>query len=297
MTARVQTVNALSIVAMLALLVVSIAAIILDDGGAPYAFTSARGEVVELYGGQGPYRFDTTYKAVMFRGFDWVNLIVVLPLFVLGLLLYRRRQPRGGILLAALFIYLAYIYLIGVMGNAFNGLFLGWTLLFSLGLFGLWPVLTGNPPATLPQGLAEGFPRKPMAIYVMSIGTILLAQYLVEIVGAYAAGTPPASLDHYTTLELAALELGVMIPLHFIGGAAAWRQKRWGYVLCTALAFTTAVVFIALSASLVLLYRSYGQTDVVDLAITVLITLAASCVSLVIFQRIGRAEGQTHGRA
>jgi hypothetical protein len=296
MTARVQTVTALSVVAMLALLAVSVAAIILDDGGAPYTFTSARGEAVELYGGQGPYRFDTTYKAVMFRGFDWVNL-ALLPLFVLGLLLYRRRQPRGGILLAALFLFLAYIYLIGVMGNAFNGMFLGWTLLFSLGLFGLWTVLTGLDPATLSQGLAVSFPRKPVAIYVMSVGTILLAQYLAAVVGAYAAGTPPASLDHYTTLELAALELGIMIPLHFIGGAATWRQKRWGYVLCTALAFTTAIVFIALSASLVLLSRSYGQTDVADMAITVLITLAACSVSLVIFHRIGLAEGPTHGRA
>jgi hypothetical protein len=297
MTARAKTVNALSTVAMLALLVVSIAAIILDDGGAPYAFTSARGEVVELYGGQGPYRFDTTYKAVMFRGFDWVNLFVALPLFVLGLLLYRRRQPRGGILLTALFIFLAYIYLIGVMGNAFNGLFLGWTALFSLGLFGLWAVLTDLDRATLSQGLAEGFPRKPVALYVMGVGTLLLAQYLAEIIGAYAAGTTPASVDHYTTLELAALELGIMIPLHFIGGAAAWRQNRWGYVLCAALAFTTAIVFMALSASLLLLARSYGQRDVADMAITLLITLAASCVSLVIFQRIGRAEGDTRGRA
>lgn len=215
-----KTVATLSVLAMILLLAASLTAILLDDGGAPYPFTTPRGEQVEIYGGAGPYQFDNTYKAIAFRSFDWANLAVVLPLFVVGLWLYRRGKFRGQLLLAALFTYLAYIYLIGVIGNAFNALFLAWTALFSIGGTGLCLTLTQINFSALPAKLAGNFPQKSVAIYVLAVGLILLAQYLTEVIAAYTTGNPPASLDHYTTLELASLELGIMIPLHIIGGLA-----------------------------------------------------------------------------
>jgi hypothetical protein len=58
---------------------------------------------------------------------------------------------------------------------------------------------------------------------MLLLGVALLFQYLLQVVTAYAAGRPPATLEHYTTLELAALELGIMVPLHIVGGASLWR--------------------------------------------------------------------------
>jgi hypothetical protein len=280
------TLSILSVLAMMLLLATSLTAILLDDGGAPYLFTTPRGEQVEIYGGAGPYRFDNTYKAVAFRSFDWANLVVVFPLFVAGLWLYRRGKFRGELLLAALFTYLAYIYLIGVMGNAFNALFLVWTTLFSIGGIGLCLTLTQMDFAAVPAKLAGNFPRKSVAIYVVAVGVILLAQYLGEVMAAYITGNPPASLDHYTTLELASLELGLMIPLHIIGGLALWRGKTWGYLAATVLAFTAFMVFVALSISLLVFYVSFGRGDVLDMAMTTAIAVVATGFSLVIFKRV-----------
>ncbi|MBN2004656.1 MAG: hypothetical protein JXA21_14970 [Anaerolineae bacterium] len=276
----------LSVLAMVLLLVASLAAIIADDGGVPYHFTSPRGERVEIYGGAGPYRYDNTYKAIAFRSFDWTNLAVVLPLFGLGLASYRRGRLRGQLLLAALFTYLAYIYLIGVMGNAFNTLFLVWTALFSIGLFGLCRTLAELDFPALPVKLAARFPRKSVAIYIVSVGLILLVQYLAEVIVSYTTGNPPASLDHYTTLELASLELGIMIPLHIIGGLTLWKGKTWGYLTTTLLAFTSFMVFVALSVSLLLFYVSFGRGDVLDMAITTVIAIVATGFSLAIFKRV-----------
>jgi hypothetical protein len=276
----------LSVLAMILLLAASLTAILLDDGGAPYLFTTPRGEQVEIYGGDGPYQFDNSYKAIAFRSFDWANLAVVLPLFVTGLWLYRRGKFRGELLLAALFTYLAYIYLIGVMGNAFNALFLVWTALFSVGVFGLCITLAQMEYADLPEKLAVNFPRKSVAIYVVAVGLILLAQYLAEVIAAYATGNPPASLDHYTTLELASLELGIMIPLHIVGGLALWRGKTWGYLTATLLVFTSFMVFIALNISLLLFYVSFGRGDMLDMAITAAIAIVATGFSFVIFKRV-----------
>jgi hypothetical protein len=277
---------ALSLSTMTLLLVSSLTGIVRDQGGEPYAFTALTGEEIEIYGGRGLYRHDSTYKAVMFRGFDWVNVALVVPLFVMALGLYRRGRLRGKLLLAALFTYLAYIYLIGVMGNAYNAMFLVWTALFSLGLFGLPLILVDLNISSLPARLEDCFPRRTVSIYVVAVGLILLVQYLAEIVSGYVAGKPPVSLDHYTTLELASLELGIMIPLHIAGGVLLWRERAWGYVLATVLAFAAAMVFIALSVALVLFRVSFGRGDVVDLAITAAIAIVAIGFSVAIFREV-----------
>jgi len=172
------------------------------------------------------------------------------------------------------------------MGNAFNGLFLGWVALFSIGGFGLFLVISELDFPSLPQKLSGHFPGKPVAVYLFSVAAILTAQYLAEIFTAYLTGAPPASLDHYTTLELAGVELGIMIPLHILAGVLLWRQKAWGYVLSTVLAFAAFVVFIALTISLFLAYFLYGQGTWMDIGITTGIAIVASAFSLVIFRQL-----------
>jgi hypothetical protein len=157
---------------------------------------------------------------------------------------------------------------------------------FSIGGIGLCLTLTQMDFATLPAKLASNFPRKSVAVYVLAVGLILLAQYLAEVIAAYTTGIPPASLDHYTTLELASLELGIMIPLHIIGGLALWRRQTWGYLAATVLAFAAFMVFIALSISLLLFYLSYGRGDLLDMAITLGIALVAAGFSFAIFARV-----------
>ena len=276
----------LSVLAMALLLAASLTGIVSDDGGHPYAFTSLRGGAVEIYGGTGLYQYDNAYKAIGFRSFDWVNLVIVLPLFVLGIFQYRRGTIRGRLLLAALFTYLAWIYLIGVMGNVFNVMFLVWTALFSIGLFGLCLVLADMDMVDLSEKLIPGFPRKSVSVYVIIVGFVLMLQYLSEIISAYATGKPPAALDHYTTLELASLELGITIPLHLVSGVLLWRKKAWGYFIATILAFISFMVFIALSVSLLLFYFGFGRGDFLDMGITFFITVVAAGFSLIIFKRV-----------
>jgi hypothetical protein len=276
----------LSVLALALLLTASLAGILSDDGGKPYVFTSLRGEAVDIYGGEGLYQFDNTYKAIGVRSFDWVSLVVVMPLFILGIYRYRRGRLKGQLLLAALFTYLAYIYAIGAMGNAFNSMFLLWTALFSTGLFGLALTLAGIDMAALPNKLAANFPRKSLAVYIIVVGIILLLQYLSEVISAYITGNPPASLDHYTTLELASLELGIMIPLHLVAGVLLWKMRVWGYLIAILLAFTAGMVFIGLSVSLLMFYFSFGQGTIPDMVVTIAITLVACGISLVVFKRV-----------
>ena len=89
----------LSIAGIMLLLAASLAGIITDDGGNPYFFTSLHGEEIELYGGEGIYKNDSIYKAVMFRGFDWVGVLIVFPVFIFGIFQYLRGRFRGALVI------------------------------------------------------------------------------------------------------------------------------------------------------------------------------------------------------
>ena len=276
----------LSILALVLLSLASLAGIFLDDGGNPYTFTTLRGEAIEIYGGKGLYQFDTVFKAVLFRGFDWANLFVGLPVLVWGMCLYRGSQVKGQLLVAAVFSYLTYNYLIGVMGNAYNVMFLIWTGLFSVGLFGLALVLTGFKIPSLPEKLKLGFPRRSLSVYMIILGLFLLIQYLAEILSAYWSGKPPASLGVYTTLELAALELGIMIPLHIFGGISLWRQETIGYLLAILLTFTALMTFISIGVSTQILYLIYKRGSMFDVAVPIVLTVITFGFSIAIIKQV-----------
>jgi hypothetical protein len=281
-----RVIKATAFVTLALLAAASLLGILLNDGGSPRTVESVRGETVQLFGGAGIYRYDTVAKAVFFDCINWMDLILVVPLLAALAFVY----PRGGLLtrllLASVFTFLAYFFLIGAMGNAFNELFLVWTALFSAALLGLGAVLLEMDFGALAARLDGRIPRRGVAAYLFALGGLLLAQYLAEVIGAYTAGTPPPSLAVYTTLELASLELGIMVPLHILGGVLLWKRQPAGYLLAVILAFAAAMAFLMLSVGQYILsavYQSGGAGDVVALAVPAAV---ASVVSLYIFWKV-----------
>lgn len=279
-------VSILSTIAVVSILVISLTGIIADDGGDPYVFASLRGQEIEIYGGQGLYRYDSVYKAVGIRGYDWVNLVVSLPLLVLATHLYRRGQLKGQLLLAAAFYHFAWNYLIALMGNAFNALFLAYAVLFSTSLFGLFFILKGLDFSSLPESLEKGFPRRSLAVYILIAGLYLLFEYLAQVISAYLSGNPPASLEIYTTLELAALEFGLTIPLKIAGALLLWRRKAGGYIITTLLVVTASLTFLSLGVSRLLMYFLYqrgGISNIVELVVFAAVSIGFTAI---IFKRV-----------
>ena len=94
-----------------------------QDGGNSFSFTTLHGQSVQIYG-QGLYRYDIPIIAVGYRAADAVTLVLALPLLIISLLLYRRGQFRGGLLLTGVLAYFLYTYGSMAFGAAYNPLFL-----------------------------------------------------------------------------------------------------------------------------------------------------------------------------
>ena len=265
----------ISIIGIVLLFLSSAFSIRNDDGGNEYKFISIHGQEINIYGGDGPYRFDNISKAVMFRGFDIINIVIVVPIFILGIILILRNKIKGSVVLLSCNVYLTYNYLIGVMGNSFNELFLIWTALFSIGIWGALIIMHSLKQLdTLPL-FDEKFPRKTMIGYMLLLAAFLFSSYLIEVISSYANKNVPLNLQHYTTLELAALELGIMVPLHVMAAILILKKQQNGSLLSLVLSFTALMTFLALTTYSILNYFQYNNGTIIDIIIPVILSVVS----------------------
>jgi len=276
----------LALVSLVLVAASSLGGILLDDGGDPFRVTFCWGQDVEVYGGHGLYRLDSMAKAVAFRGFDWAGLLICLPLSVLGMLLFSRGWLRGRLILAAVFTYLAYNYLVSVLGNAYNGLLLLWAALFATGVSGVAVTLRRLDTTAVLERLAAGFPTRRLAAYMLAVAAALLARCLAQLVSANDAGRVPVALESSATLELAALQLGLVVPLHVLGGVWLWRRQARGYAMALTLGLAGAMTFLSLVLGQVLLHVSFGADDVGGLVLASAAALVAATLSFVALTRV-----------
>lgn len=271
----------ISIIGVMLLLFSSAFSILNDDGGSEYNFTSIHGQDVNIYGGEGPYRFDNVNKAVMFRGFDIINIVIIVPIFILGIIFIYRKNIKGVVVLLSCNVYLTYNYLIGVMGNSFNELFLIWTALFSIGIWGALIILHSLKQVEVFPLFDDKFPRKTMIGYMVVLAVFLFSSYLIEVISSYAYERVPLNLQHYTTLELAALELGIMVPLHVIAAILLIKKQKNGSLLSLVLSFTALMTFLALTTYSILNFFQYNNGAISDILIPVILSVVSGYCTIV----------------
>lgn len=220
--------------------IAAIAGLFWEDGGSSFAFTTLRGDTVQIYG-HGLYRYDPTLTAIGFKAGDAVTLILAVPALVFSLLRYRRGSLRGGLLLTGILAYLLYAYGSMAFGAAYNQLFLVYLALLSASLFGLIFALTSFNLQTLPKHFSPRLPHRGIGIYLIVSGSILILIWLaLSILPALLAGKAPAEVWSYTTIVTFVVDMAIIAPALIIAGLMLLQRAPIGYLLAsTLLVFTT----------------------------------------------------------
>ena len=202
-----------------------------EDGGSPFAFTSVRGQPVEIYG-QGLYRYDTLFQGAGNKGTDTVTLFLGIPLLVLSVLLYRRGSLRGGLLMMGALTWFLYTYASYALGPvAYNELFLLYVALFSASLFALVLVFRSFDVRALSAHFSASLPRRGPAAFMFVSAFVTLVVWLIAPITALLQGEPPERLDTYTTLFTNALDLAIIVPIVFLAGVLILRGDPQGYLI------------------------------------------------------------------
>lgn len=222
----------------------------------PVAFTTLRGDSVELFG-RGLYRLDTLLAGAGHRGTDVVTLALALPLLVASTVAYRRGSVRGGLLLLGALVWFVYAYASYSLGvAAYNELFLVYVVLFSASLFALGLVYRSFDLQALGARLGERAPRRALAWFMYSSGVVTLVVWLSVPLIAAVQGGAPAGLDSYTTLFTVGLDLAVIVPLTFLTGVLVLRREGTGYLIASALLVFEAMLAPLITAQSVSQFRA-----------------------------------------
>lgn len=206
----------------------------MDNPGEPFAFTTLRGQTVEIYG-RGLYQRDTLFTAAGYRGQDAVALFLGVPLLVAAILFYQRRSLVGHLMLTGLLGYFLYLYSSMALGAAYNPIFVVYVAAFATSLFAF--ILSFNDAVVRLTGLSlvDEVPRVNLVVFMFVAGAVTLFVWGGPIVSALMEGVPPDRLDSYTTMVTYALDLAVITPATFICASLILRKKSVGVVLAVPL--------------------------------------------------------------
>lgn len=258
-------------------------------GGGRFAFTSVRGQTVELYG-SGLYRYDTLFTAGTFRGTDAVTIVIAVPLLVFAVLRYRRGSLRGALLLTGVLAYFLYNAISMAFGAAYNSLFLVYAALFSASLFAFIMAFTSIDREALSVRVSARLPHGGIAAFLIAAGLVLALVWLSEIVVPLVQGQPPALLASYTTMVTHAFDTAVITPSVVLAGVLLRRRVGLGYLLAaTVLVLNTLVgcMVVAQTTAQVLMGVTLSTGQFVGIVgAFVLMSLIALGLTLVFFRNI-----------
>jgi hypothetical protein len=197
--------------------------------GETYPYTNHRGEEAMIYG-QGLYYYDTVSSAAQMQGNDLVTLIIGLPLLVVSSFLAFRGSLRGKLLLTGTLGFFLYTYMSMATLASYNRLFLVYVAIFTLSFYAFIFCMMSFDLETLPQAFSEKLPRGWIVALMFLVGAFLLMAWLGRIIPPLLQGGTPV-LENTTTLVIQFMDLGLIVPLAFLGGVLLLRRKAWGYLL------------------------------------------------------------------
>lgn len=205
-----------------------------QGGNGPFAFTTIRGNTVEMYG-YGLYRNDSVFVASLLRGTDTITLFVSVPLLLVSYLFYRRGSMRGNIFMTGMLTYFLYVGFTYTFSVVFNSTFLVYVALFSASLFATITAFTTFDIHMLANKVSSGFPHRGMAIFMFLAGLGTLMLWLSELIGPITTGQTPVNLGPYTTMFTHGFDSAVITPATVLNGILLLQRKPLGYLLAASL--------------------------------------------------------------
>lgn len=94
---------------------------------------------------------------------------------------------------------------------------------------------------------SDKFPRKGLTIFLWGTGITIGLMWLGRIIPAIMNNSAPVGLEHYSTLAIQTLDLGVVVPACFVAGYLLRKEKQMGYLFSIVLVVKAVTMTAAVS--------------------------------------------------
>ena len=221
------------------------------QGDGPVPYESVRGETVLLHG-EGPYRHMSREVALQGIAQDAVTLFIACPLLLVSLLFARKGSLRARYLLSGTLAYFLVTYLFYLVMGMYNELFLAYAALTGISFFALAFTLASFDMSALTGVFRPGAPRKTASFFLIFNASVIALLWLSVVLPPLLDGSVyPRALEHYTTLPVQGLDLGLFLPLSFYSGLLFARKDPRGYLFAPVYLIFLSVLMTALTAKVI----------------------------------------------
>ena len=183
---------------------------------------------------------------------DVVTLIIGIPLLFFSLLYTRRGSLKGRFILAGTLGYFLVTYLFYLVMGMYNPLFLVYTALLCTSFFAFMVTLFSFDLNELPQIFTESVPVKSVGEFLI-LNAIFIALLWLEIVvpPLLDGSVIPVQAEHYTTLIVQGLDLGLLLPLAVAAGILFIQRKPIGFLAAPVYLVFLSILMIALIGKII----------------------------------------------
>jgi hypothetical protein len=237
------------------LVILSIAAttmgIFSSEGRGQYEYTSIRGKTVMIYG-KGLYKDMSAEVAPQGIAQDCVTLFIAIPLLIISFFKAQKESLKGKYLLAGMLGYFLVTYLFYTVMGMYNVMFLPYVILMSASFYSFILVILSFDTSALQNSFRASTPVKMTGGFLVFCSVVIGLLWLSIIVPPLLNRTIiPLQVEHYTTLIVQGLDLGILLPAGFISGVLLIRRKRFGYLLAPIYFVFLSLLMTSLSAKII----------------------------------------------
>lgn len=280
-----KTITILVLMIMVIAAFATTAGIFSSEGGSSYVYRSIRGKEVIIYG-KGLYKDMSAEVAPQGIAQDWVTLLVGIPLLALSLWLARKGSLKGRYLLTGTVGYFLVTYLFYTVMGMYNKWFIGYVALMGLSFYAFIILLLTFDQKTIPAFFKPSTPFKATGGFLIFNAIAIALLWLSIVVPPLLDGTIiPVQAEHYTTLIVQGLDLGILLPGAFICGLFWMRRRPLCYVLAPVYFVFLSLLMTALTAK-VLAMAFLGYPVMPVIVIIPAFNLAAIFCAATIFRNM-----------
>lgn len=224
---------------------------ILPGEGVEYEFRSIRDQVVTIYG-KGLYKHMSSDVAIQGIAQDYITLFLAVPFMIFSLFKTRKDSLKGRFMLAGVLNYIFLTYLFYMNMAMFNAMFLVYVALAGLTFFAFLLTLLSFDMAEIKSTFNIKLPVKFIGGFLIfnavSVGLMWLGVVVPPLLDN---SIYPASVEHYTTLNVQAFDLSLFLPISFIGGVLLIKRKNFGFLIAPVYLVFLSFLMTALVAKIV----------------------------------------------